>query len=190
MRLAVLSPRRAATTLLLLASLPGAALAAGMGGSSDSTTPPTTTETTSKCTGTQVWNPETEACEDAKQGRLSPDQLMGAVRELAYAGRLNDAQGVLRAMPDQSDDLVLTYWGFTHRKLGHAALAASFYDRAIARNPDNILARSYMGQGFVAAGDTDAAIAQWREIVARGGRDSWAEASLREAIRSGITYSY
>jgi len=112
------------------------------------------------------------------------------VRELAYAGRYLDAQGVLRAMPDQTDDRVLTYWGFTHRKLGNLELANAFYEDAIARNPDNILARSYMGQGFVAEGRVDDAIAQWREIKARGGADSWAEVSLRDAIRTGITYSY
>ncbi|MFT7595246.1 MAG: cytochrome c-type biogenesis protein CcmH/NrfG, partial [Paracoccaceae bacterium] len=64
------------------------------------------------------------------------------------------------------------------------------YTRAITQNPDNILARSYMGQGFVEQGLVDQAIAQWREIKARGGEGSWAEASLREAIRTGLTYSY
>ena len=91
---------------------------------------------------------------------------------------------------DQSDDRVLTYWGFTHRKLGHTELANAFYLKALAKNPDNLLARSYMGQGFVAEGRVDDAIAQWREIRARGGEGTWAEASLRESIRSGITYSY
>ena len=65
-----------------------------------------------------------------------------------------------------------------------------FYEQAIAANPDNMLARSYMAQGFVAEGRTDEAIAQWREIKARGGEGSWAEASLRKAIRTGMTYSY
>ena len=66
----------------------------------------------------------------------------------------------------------------------------SFYQNAIDTNPDNILARSYMGQGFVSEGRTDLAIEQWREIKARGGEGTWAEASLREAIRTGLTYSY
>lgn len=181
---------RLAPVLALVAALPGAAFAAGMGGSSDSTTPPDPTETTQSCTGAQVWDPESKRCVNPKHSALAPDTLYRAVRELAYAGRYADAQAVLGAMPDQNDDRVLTYWGFTHRKLGHAALAAAFYDQAIARNPDNILARSYMGQGFVEAGDTEAAIAQWREIKARGGAGSWAEAALREAIRTGMTFSY
>jgi len=170
---------------LALAAAPGLAFAAGGGGSE-----PKPTETTQKCEGTQVWDEKTKTCIDAKDSRLDTDTLYGAVRELAYAGRLEDAQGVLRAMPDQTDDRVMTYWGFTHRKMGHLTLANMFYEQAIEKNPNNILARSYMGQGFVTEGRVDEAIAQWREIMARGGEGTWAEASLRESIRTGITYSY
>ena len=169
-----------------LAALPGLAFAAGGGDSSA----PTTTQTTKSCTGVQVWDKKTKKCVNPKKSQLDADTLYDAVRELAYAGRSEDAQGVLRAMPDPRDDRVLTYWGFTHRKMGNLTLANMFYEQAIAQNPDNILARSYMAQGFVAAGRVDDAIAQWREIIARGGKGTWAEASLREAIRSGTTYSY
>jgi len=185
--------RAPALCLALSLALPGLVLsgpaqAAGMGGSD--TTPPKPTETSETCEGVQVWDPETKSCVDPKEGALDADTLYRAVRELAYAGRFRDAQGVLRAMPDQSEDRVLTYWGFTHRKLGDRVLARSFYERALAVNPDNLLARSYMGQGFIADGDTDAAIAQWREIKARGGNGTWAEAALRRAIRTGLTYDY
>ncbi|MCB1888503.1 MAG: hypothetical protein KDH20_12930 [Rhodocyclaceae bacterium] len=174
------------TALVLPLSLPTLALAAG----SEDTKPPKPTQTTETCTGTQVWDEKTQKCVNPKKSDLGTDALVGAVRELAYAGRLDDAQGVLAAIADQSDDRVLTYWGFTHRKLGHTELANAFYLKALAKNPDNLLARSYMGQGFVAEGRVDDAIAQWREIRARGGEGTWAEASLRESIRSGITYSY
>ena len=177
--------------LALTLALPAAAFAAGGGGGDGtSTNPPKTTETTANCTGVQVWDKKTKSCVDPKDSALDDKTLYEAVRELAYAGRYDDAQGVLRIMSDQNDDRVLTYWGFTHRKMGNGDLARVFYQDAIARNPDNILARSYMGQGFIAGGDTDSAIAQWHEIKARGGEGTWAEASLREAIRTGLTYSY
>lgn len=178
--------------LLFLLIIPGFAFAAGSGSSGGTTwtNPPKPTETTQACTGVQVWDSQTKKCVNPQGTLLDDDTLIGAVRELAYAGRNTDAQGVLRVMADQNDDLVLTYWGFTHRKLGKTNLAQAYYTRAITQNPDNILARSYMGQGFVEQGLIDQAIAQWREIKARGGQASWAEASLREAIRSGITYSY
>lgn len=174
------------TLIAVLATLPGLALAAG-GGSSSA---PTTTGTTTTCKGVQVWDAKTRKCVDPKKSELGADTLYEAVRELAHAGRNEDAQGVLRAMPDPRDDRVLTYWGFTHRRMGNLTLANMFYEQAIAQNPNNILARSYMAQGFVAEGRVDAAVAQWREIVARGGKGSWAETSLRDAIRSGVTHSY
>ena len=171
--------------LFALPFLAGAALAVG-----DDDSPPKPTETSTECPDGYVFDKEKDGCVKSASLDLDDDQRYQAVRELAYAGRYDDAQGVLRAMADQSDDRVLTYWGFTHRKMGNAVLAQAFYEKAIAANPDNILARSYMGQGFVESGDMDAAIAQWREIKARGGEGSWAEAALREAIRSGTTYSY
>lgn len=179
--------------ILMTAALPGLAFAAGSGGDAGTgttTSPPTTTQTTTTCTGIQVWDDAKGKCVNPQGSSLDQDTLYGAVRELAYAGRLADAQGVLRAMADQEDDRVLTYWGFTHRKMGNAELARTYYRKALERNPDNLLARSYMGQGFVEDGDTKAAIAQWHEIRQRGGEGSWAEASLRQAIRTGLTYSY
>ena len=197
---------RALLALALIATLPSTLHAAG--GDMTTTTPPKQTETTKDCFSERqwdpekkawvryskkvngVWDPKIERCvRPDKASSLDLDTLRDAVRELAYAGRLEEAQMILGQMP-QDDDLVLTYWGFTHRKLGNSDQAEAYYSRAIDANPDNLLARSYMGQGFVETGDTDRAIAQWREIKARGGDGTWAEASLREAIRTGLTYSY
>ncbi|TNF64103.1 MAG: tetratricopeptide repeat protein [Rhodobacteraceae bacterium] len=173
--------------VVLLSVLPGLAFAAG---SDDPVATPKPTKTTQECTGVQVWDEATQKCVDPKNGALSPDVLKDAVRELAYAGRFEDAQGVLRAIPDQQDDYVLTYWGFTHRKLGDAALAMEFYKQALDRNPDNLLARSYMGQAHVEAGRMMAARTQLREIRARGGAGLWPEISLAQAIETGATYNY
>jgi tetratricopeptide (TPR) repeat protein len=168
----------------LLVTLPAFAFAA-----SDDPLPKPT-QTTKTCKGAMVWDAKTQKCVNPQQSNLDDETLYQAVRELAYAGRYGDAQRVLGSMTDQTDDRVLTYWGFTHRKMGQSEQAQAFYHKAIARNPDNILARSYMAQGFVQDGRIDDAIIQWREIKARGGTGSWAEASLRDAIRTGTTYSY
>lgn len=167
-------------------ALPGLAFAAG-GGSSN---PPKPTNTTKECKKSKVWSEKKKRCVKPENASLDQDGLYQAVRELAYADRLEDAQNVLSIMPDQSDDRVLTYWGFTHRKLGNVDLANAFYEQAIAQNPDNILARSYMAQGFVTEGRMEEAIAQWQAITTRGGEGSWAEKSLREAIRTGVTFNY
>ncbi len=47
-----------------------------------------------------------------------------------------------------------------------------------------------MDQGYVEAGRTADAVTQWREIRVRGGEGSFAETSLRDAIRTGTTYNF
>ncbi|WP_339766219.1 hypothetical protein [uncultured Pseudosulfitobacter sp.] len=175
-----------AAALTLPLSLSAPVYAAGSGNE----TAPKPTETSEDCKGVRVWDEEKQRCVKPKESRLDDDQLYQAVRELAYAGRYEDAQGVLDAMSDQSDDRVLTYRGFTARKLGQMDVAMVFYQQALDANPDNLLARSYMGQGLVAQGDRVAALTQLREINARGGADTWAATSLRTAIETGVTYNY
>ena len=156
-------------------------------GSSDSAEPKPT-ETTIECKGVQVW--KEKECVDLEETNLDDDTLYDAVCELAYAGRYLDAMGVMDAMSDQNDDRVLTYKGFTNRKLGNVDVAMVFYQKAIDKNPDNILARSYMGQGMMDQGDKIGAVAQLREINARGGADTWAALSLSNGIATGVTYSH
>ena len=125
----------------------------------------------------------------AVDSSLDVETLYQTVRALAYDGQYLAAQDVLAVMP-QADDRTLTYMGFTNRKLGRAALAMDYYQQALAANPGNILARSYMGQGLVAEGKVADAIAQLRAIRAHGGAGTWAEASLRRAIATGQTFNY
>ena len=99
-------------------------------------------------------------------------------------------QEVLDAMSDAQDDRVLTYKGFAYRKMGEVELGMAYYRQAIAANPDNLLARSYIGQGLAEAGEMAAARAQLTEIRTRGGRGSWPELALCMAIESGRGYSY
>jgi len=178
--------RFTALTLSIALTLPFAAFAAG----GDSTTPPTPSETTKQCWGKRVWDKETQKCVKPEESSMNGHQLLETARELAYLDRFEDAQAVLAAHPDQTDSRVLTYWGFTNRKMGRTDRANAYYQQAITQDPDNILARSYMAQGFVANGEYAQALSQWKEIKARGGADTWAEASLRRAIETGVTVNY
>lgn len=175
--------RKIAYIALLMPSLAFAA-----GGDDDNT--PTPTPTTQVCGEGKVYDANKGRCTPIQDSRLSPDDQMKAVRELAYAGRIGDAQDMLDLMPNQQADLVLTYRGFTARKLGDMDGANRWYSAALKANPDNLLARSYMGQGYVEAGEMKLAQAQLSEIRARGGRGTWAELSLRMALDSGRGYSY
>ncbi|MBR9842890.1 MAG: tetratricopeptide repeat protein [Rhodobacteraceae bacterium] len=167
-------------------ALPMAAYAAG----SESTSPPKPTQTTKDCKKGKVWDATKKKCVAPRESHLSDDVLYGAVREYAYAGQYDTAQKILSAMSDQTEDRVLTYWGFTHRKLGDRALGMAFYEKALKANPDNLLVRSYMGQAFIESGEVSLAKAQLKEIRARGGKGTWPETSLAKAIRTGSTYDY
>lgn len=171
------------TTAILL--LPDVALAVG----GDDDVPPATNPSIT-CADGKVWDLKTEACVDARDSKLEDESRYAAVRALAYAGRYAEAQQILATMGDQRSDRVLTYLGFTNRKMGNVALGMSYYRQALDVNPDNILARSYLGQAYVEAGEMNAARVQLTEIRTRGGRGTWAEISLRLAIDSGSGYSY
>ena len=172
-----------------MALMPGLALAAG----TSTPTPPPTTENTTLCTDGFVYDAEIKACveptDGQKSGVLSEDELKEAVREFAYAGQHENAQTVLGLL-DQDDDFTLTYLGFTTRKMGDMDQGMAFYDAALVKNPDNLLARSYMGQALVEQGDMDGARVQLAQINARGGADTWPATSLSKAIDTGRGYSY
>jgi tetratricopeptide (TPR) repeat protein len=161
------------------------ALAAG----DDVTTPPPPTPTP-QCPAGQIHDQKAGKCVPAKSSSLSDNDRYQAVRELAYAQQYAAAAQVLDAMSDPSDDRVLTYRGFILRKTGRLEQAGEYYRAALNKNPNNLLVRSYMGQGFVEAGDLAAARRQHEEILARGGKGTWAEESLRTALSSGRTYRY
>jgi Flp pilus assembly protein TadD len=177
---------RSAVFALALA-LPSAALAVG---TDDGTSPPTPTETTQRCAEGQIWDAQTQGCVAPEDARLDDDTRYEAVRELAYAGRYPEALAVLTAMTDQTEGRVLTYLGFVHRRMGEVDSGMAYYRQALAADPDNLLARSYMGQALVEAGDTAAAHAELAEIQARGGSGSWAEIALARAISEGRTFGY
>lgn len=165
----------------ILAALPAAALAAGGG----SPTPPPTTPTTAECAEGRVYDAERGGCVLIERSSLGDDALFDAARELAYAGRVADAGAVLDRMSDQQEGRVLTYRGFAARASGDMPAAMGFYRAALALDPANHAARSYMGQGLAAAGDLEGARVQLSEIRARGGRGEWPEISLRLAIEGG-----
>ncbi len=175
-----------AIAIMLMIALPFGAFAAG----GDTTAPPKPTQTTTTCKDGEVWDEKTKLCTAPEDARLNEDTRFDAVRELAYADRPEDALRVLASMHEGETDRVLTYLGFANRKAGRFEQGLAFYAQALAKNPDNILARSYLGQAYVDMGETALATAELDEIRARGGIGGWAEASLRQALVTGQTISY
>jgi tetratricopeptide (TPR) repeat protein len=183
-RRAVFLAKLASALSLTILAIPFASAAGD-----DVTTPPPPTPTP-RCPAGQIHDQKAGKCVPAKSASLTDNDRYQAVRELAYAQQYAAAAQVLDAMSDPSDDRVLTYRGFLLRKTGRLEQAGEYYRSALNKNPNNLLVRSYMGQGFVEAGDLVAARGQHDEILARGGRGTWAEESLRKALSSGKTYRY
>ena len=71
-----------------------ASFAAGGGDSS----PPQPTETTKECKTGRIWDEQKKRCVKIKNSSLDADGLYQTLRELAYAGRITDAQEVLAMM--------------------------------------------------------------------------------------------
>lgn len=173
-------------TTLTLALFPMAAVAAGGGDA----TPPKPSETTTTCTDGLVFDLATQSCMTAEDSTNDDSARLNDVRELAYEGYYQAALDVLDTLENPQAPLALTYYGFAHRKAGRVDLGMAYYTAALRADPNNLLARSYMGQGHVASGDMALAQAQLIQIRMRGGRETWAEASLAQAIATGAGASY
>jgi tetratricopeptide (TPR) repeat protein len=156
----------------------------------DDPAPPAPTPTTTNCADGFVWDAVEGRCVEAGASGFSDDALFRAARELAHAGRYESAIRVASAMAEPEGDRALTVLGFAHRKAGRVELGMALYDRAIALNPDNLLARSYKGMAHVEAGETDLARAELAEIEARGGAGSWPAEALSAALRRGAGFVY
>ena len=144
--------RSRALAITLFALTVPLAFAAG----DDETSPPAPTPTL-RCHEGQIHDKRTGKCVPAKSSSLGDRERFQAVRELAYAERYAAATLVLDAITDQLDDRVLTYRGFLLRKTGRLVQALGYYRSAVEKNPNNLLVRSYMGQGFIESGDLAAA---------------------------------
>ncbi|MEO0386514.1 MAG: tetratricopeptide repeat protein [Pseudomonadota bacterium] len=157
--------------------------AMAVGGDTDA--PPKPTETTTVCTDGQIWDERTKTCVSPRESALDDAVLYAAAREFAHAGQLAAAETALAAARNPETSQFLTYRGFVARKRGNWPRAAALYHQALQRDPDNLLARSYYGQGLVAMGERDAAKAQLMEIRRRDGRGTWAYRALQMDLRGG-----
>ncbi len=174
----------ALTAGILSLAAPAPLWAAG----SDDPFPPKTTKTTTECKTGEIYDEKTKSCVEQSSSLLNEAKRFAALRELAYAGQYERALSLLDALPESS--FTLTYRGFIARKKGAADAADRYYLAAIAADGDNLLARSYFGQGLAQSGKRAAAKAQLTQIRKRGGRNSWPEFALVSALRGGIGSNY
>ena len=135
-----------------IASAP--ALAVSGGGASDNDTP--------KCKSGFVW--KDGKCVKAGASLLDDKQLYTRGRDLALAGRYDEALTALHAVKNKNDAMVLTMIGYSERKLGNVDEGIAYYHRALAIDPKNLNTHEYLGEGYVAMGRKDLAEAELKTL--------------------------
>ena len=88
---------------------------------------------------------------------------------LAKAGDYTAALDVLRSAGDQADPRLQTMIGFSLRMLGHIDEGMSYYQAALATNPELTTTRQYLGEAHLQKADRASAYLQLAEIRRRCG---------------------
>ena len=116
------------------------------------------------------WKASTSQCKKKKNSELNlNDRLYAEGRLLAKTGEYTKAIAVLKTA-DQQDPQVLNYLGYSYRKSGDLKTAIGYYKTALAIDPDFVLAREYLGEGYVKAGRLDLAKLELEQIGKRCGK--------------------
>lgn len=137
-----------------------------------------------KCPSGTAWSKQQKKCVAQKSGLLSDEDLARAGRQLALDGHYLDAIKVLEMASNENDPAVLTYLGYSHRKLGKIDLGISLYKKALDIDPDNVDTREYLGEGYVSKGELDLAWLELSEIEKRCGTSCEEYRALEKALRS------
>lgn len=88
---------------------------------------------------------------------------------LAKTGEYQGALNVLRQASVENDPRFLTMIGFATRHLGRIDEAMTYYDKALALNPNMTNTRQYLGEAFLQKGEPKHAREQLAEISSRCG---------------------
>jgi tetratricopeptide (TPR) repeat protein len=125
-------------------------------------------------------------CVKVQSGVLPDDDLYEQGRILAKSGEYEWALQVLAAIQNQNDPRVLNMSGYSNRKAGRLEIGITYYRKALAIDPNFVLAREYLGEGYVAAGRIDLAKFELNEIKNRAGVNSEEYRDLSKAITTGV----
>ncbi len=121
-------------------------------------------------------------CGVKKADNISDDELYNQAVSLAKDGEYEWALSLLGEIRDQNKPEVLNYTGYSHRKAGRLDTAVGYYRKALAINPNFVLAREYLGEGYAAAGFVELAKIELNEIANRCGSHCTEYQELEKAI--------
>ena len=166
-------------TILFFAAAPALAIGSGTSGGA----PPTGINKVHKCKAHKVWSTKRHKCVKRRSAEVTDDDVFETGRLLAQAGDYDGAILVLSSAQNANDPRILNYMGYSNRKAGRFDIALSYYNQALTIDPDFVLAREYLGEGYAATGRIELAKAQLTEIATRCGVSCEEYADLAEAIK-------
>ena len=138
-----------------------------------------------KCPSGKSWSDKAGKCVSQRSDALSDEDRARAGRHLALDGRFSEAIAVLESVANKDNAFVLTYLGYSHRKLGDVDLGISLYKKALEIDPENVDTREYLGEGYVTKGQLDLAYLELTEIEKRCGTSCKEYQALEKAMLSG-----
>ncbi len=121
-------------------------------------------KTTETCKKGEVWDKERKACVAPKKSEIGDESIYEAGRDLARAGRYDEAIDVLSLASDRNDKRILNFLGFAHRKAGRLEVGIGYYRQAIEIDPTYTLVREYYGEALLMKKDLEGARAQLAAI--------------------------
>jgi Tfp pilus assembly protein PilF len=164
---------------LFMQPAPAQAMGSGGGGSTPAPSTPasgpscSSKTTQASCTALSKcwWKSSSSQCKKKKnQSELNlNDKLYAQGYRLAKTGSYEKAIAILKTA-NQSDPNVLNMLGYSYRKNGDLKTAIGYYKTALSINPDFVLAREYLGEGYVKAGRLDLAKLELEQIGKRCGK--------------------
>lgn len=107
-----------------------------------------------------VWSQTVQRCVKAQSSGLTDKELLDQGRAMALAGQYQDALIVLDAIQNKQDAMVLTYIGYSHRKMGDTDVGIGYYMQALAIDPNSLNTHEYLGEGYASAGKLELAKAE------------------------------
>jgi uncharacterized protein HemY len=178
---------------LFMQPAPAEAFGGGGGGGAPASVPSCPANTTKNSCLTQShcwWKSSTNQCKKKKSSELNQNgDLYAEGRLLAKTGEYVQAIAVLNRA-DQSDPHVLNYLGYSYRKSGDLTTAIRYYKAALTIDPDFVLAREYLGEGYVKAGRLDLAKLELEQIGKRCGKGCKEYVELAMVIDKGVDASW
>lgn len=99
-------------------------------------------------------------------------QALGSARQLVLDGQYQAGIAALRALNAESNPDVAAFLGLAYRKLGQTDAARTWYERALAADPNHRLTLSFYGMMHAETGARDKATDMLRRLRAACGGDN------------------